>query len=93
LSTGEDVTVHVEHDDLRFLGIAAALSARWRTLRKGGNDTVAVQQLLAGMVEGARLPLDDVPYITISVDTDLGTYLTLREIAPADKTWRPALHR
>lgn len=93
MSTGDDVTVHVGHDDLRFLGIAAALSVRWQTLRKGGSDTAAVQELLAGIVEGSRLPLDDVPYITISVDTDLGTYRMLRELAPSEKPRRPVLLR
>jgi hypothetical protein len=85
----DNVTYHVGPSDLRLLGIAAALAARWHTLHTSGqtadsSDAEAFRKLMSGFSEGVRMPLDDVPYINVTVDTDGWTFQRLREIAPPD---------
>jgi hypothetical protein len=63
------VTVQQRHVDLRLLGMAAALVARYHARANGESgehaEEDALEQLLEGMAMGAELPLDDDVRVTV----------------------------
>jgi hypothetical protein len=66
----DDLTFHLGHGDLRLLGLAAALLARYHARATDPESTEhaeehALEQLLEGMAMGAELPLEDDIAITV----------------------------
>ena len=81
----DEITFLVGDSDIRLLGIAAALAARYEARRKGGkvrglpgypaSDSHALDLLREGLEVGASIPPDDVPRLKV------GLYLTREVIA------------
>ena len=75
----EGHTYFIGDSDLPLLGVAAALAARWQMIRKGGtvplpgfpqDDEHAKGLLIAGILAGMSVPLDDVPDLHVELFMD-----------------------
>ena len=79
----------VGDSDLYFLGVAAALAARWHLLRKQGgmrgyqgfpqSDQDAIRLVGRGLAVGAAMPADDVPELFVSVHVERDVLARLGE--------------
>lgn len=64
----DNKTVWIGSDDLRFLGMIAAIAARnARRLGDRGWDVHSLEQFISGIQVGREIPLDDLPALRLGV--------------------------
>ena len=91
MTDAKETPFHVGGRDLRLLGLAAVLVARYQARRKSGlvrghagfpdSDRDAVQLLTEGIAMGSAFPLDEVPELYIDIVGERAVVLRLRGLA------------